>query len=198
MRQRFPVRGGAAALLASDDQAFALQQGSNGADRRPAASRFIALQNMLELARAPAHMRLPQFQNHALDLFRRLVAMPVRRAAALDQAQHSCLAIAPQPHVPGFARNLKSLTEFGHSVFTRVILQYKAKLFFHNTARFPWHALGSTRPCHLFTVSGILPVCFVRDPPSPYQLRPPPTPPPICMNAKRKELQKLHSVSCRF
>src|SRR5712691_8750196 len=37
--------------------------------------------------------------------------------------------------------DLVAFTEFGHGAFLQLVLKDKAKFFFHNTARFPWHAL---------------------------------------------------------
>ena len=67
------------------------------------------------------------------------------------------------------ARDAVPLAELAHGVLARVVLHYKAKLFFHNTARFPCHALCSTSTCHSLSVSGMRPVCFVRDAPGPYR-----------------------------
>src|SRR5712691_13500410 len=37
--------------------------------------------------------------------------------------------------------DLVAFTEFGHGAFLQLVLKDKAKFLFHNTARFPWHAL---------------------------------------------------------
>ncbi len=95
MRQRLRVRGGAHAFPARHHQTFALQQRSDGAGRGPASSRLVALQNVLELARSPTHMCLPQLHHLLLDLFRHLIAMPVRGAALLDQAGCARFPVAP-------------------------------------------------------------------------------------------------------
>src|ERR1700730_18458566 len=60
MRELRAVGSGAQALLAWHYQTFALQQCSNGAGPVPASTGLIALQKALELARSPAHVRLPQ------------------------------------------------------------------------------------------------------------------------------------------
>src|SRR5690348_6953536 len=104
--------------------------------------------------------------------------MLVGSTAALQQPGDARCAIPAQRHIPGLARDAVPLAEFPHGVLTGIVFQYKAKFFFHNTARFPGHALCSTRACHSMTVSGIRPVCFVRDVPGLYPYSPPsPTPP---------------------
>src|SRR6266404_3441144 len=93
MRQRLAIRGGAHTLSAWHHQTFALQQRTDGAGRGPASPGLIALQNVLELPRSPAHMRLPQLQHLLLDLLRHLVVMPVRGAAVFQQPGCSRFAI---------------------------------------------------------------------------------------------------------
>jgi len=49
------------------------------------------------------------------------------------------------------------------------VLEDKSKFFFHNTARFPWHALVLHAIAKVPAVSGMLPVCSVRDVPGLYR-----------------------------
>src|SRR6266700_2308665 len=121
LRQGFAVRRGAQALLARHDQTFALQ-------------------DALQLSWPPAHVRLPEFQNHLLDLLGGLVVVTVGGAAVLPQSDQAVGPVAPQPHVPGLACDPVLLTEFLHGLFAQIVLTNKSKLFFHYTARFPWHA----------------------------------------------------------
>src|SRR5258707_5304858 len=67
-------------------------------------------------------------------------------------------------------------TEFGHGAFLQLVLKDKSKFFFHNTARFPWHALVlhaiakvlQCQGCSRSILSGMCPVCTeVRRYPSP-------------------------------
>src|SRR6266567_2205655 len=140
LRQGFAVRRGAQALLARHDQTFALQQCADGAGGRPVAPRLVALQDALQLSWPPAHVRLPEFQNHLLDLLGGLVVVTVGGAAVLPQSDQAVGPVAPQPHVPGLACDPVLLTEFLHGLFAQIVLTNKSKLFFHYTARFPWHA----------------------------------------------------------
>src|SRR5208282_865077 len=167
--QRLAVGSRPGALPPRHHQPLPLEQGSDSADRRPHASRFVSFQNMPELPRAPTHVRLPQLQHHTLHLFRSLVGMALRCPTPLRQSGQARRAIAPQPHIPGLPRDLVPLAELPHRSFTLFVLQNESKLLFHNTARFPWHvpvlhvlATGST-------VSGMPPVQSVRDAPGPYR-----------------------------
>src|SRR5260370_42605700 len=112
-----------------------------------------------------------------LDLLHHLGVMPVRGEAHLQETCGSCVAGAPYPHIPGLTRDLIALTEFGHGAFLQLVLKDKSKLLFHNTARFPWHALVLHALVKVLAVSGMLPVCFVRDVPGPYPIAPPTLPP---------------------
>ncbi len=122
-------------------------------------------------------MRLPQPQHPLLDLLRQLVAVPVRGAAVLHQPGYARFAVPPQPHIPGLARDLVPFAEFAHGAFLQLVFKDKAKFFFHNTARFPWHALVVHAFAKVSAVSAMLPVYSVRDVPGPYQLDPLPHPP---------------------
>src|SRR6202022_5119935 len=127
-------------------------------------------------------MRLPQSQHPLLDLLRHLVAMSVRRAALFYQPGYSRFAVSSQPHIPGLARDLIPLAEFGHGAFLQLVLEDKAKFFFHHTARFPWHALVLHAIAKVAAVSGMLPVYSVRDVPGPYQAQWEPPPPGVLHN----------------
>src|ERR1700682_2993292 len=97
--------------------------------------------------------------------------MPVRGAAVLQQPGYSRFEVPPQPHIPGLPGDLIPLAEFAHGAFLQLMLKDKAKFFFHNTARFPWHALVVHAAAKVSAVSGMLPVCSVRDVPGPYHQR---------------------------
>ncbi len=86
------------------------------------------------------------------------------------------------------ARDAVPLAELAHGVLARVVLHYKAKLFFHNTARFPCHALCSTSTCHSLSVSGMLPVCTAGPSPLPYLC------PQAAENKRAMIYEKLKSV----
>src|SRR5208283_4995960 len=158
VRQRIGVRRGAPALLARHHQPFALQQLPDGAGRWPTAPGLVALEDPLELPRAPAHVRLPQLQDYLLDVLRRLVVMPTSGTAVFGQSGCSSAPVAPQPDIAGLARNLIPLAQLGHRSLAPLVLKYKPQFFFHHTARFPWHALSFTRTGHWLTVSGMPPV----------------------------------------
>src|SRR5258708_4775816 len=177
MRQRRGVRCGVPALLARYHQTFALQQRSDGAGRRPGSPWLVALQNAFQFPRPPAHVRLPQLQDHLLEVCGRLVAMPVRGTAVLHQSVCSGLPVAPQPNIAGLARDLIPLSQLGHRSFAALVLKYKPQLLFHHTARFPWHGpLPPATTCHLSSqcqecprsiLSGMRPVCTPTVPPAP-------------------------------
>src|SRR5216684_9418115 len=141
MRQRRGVRRGAQALLARHHQTFPLQERPDGAGRRPDAPRLVPLQHALELSGTPAHVRLPELQDQLLEVLGRLVGMPVRGTAVLDQSGRSGLPVPAQPDIAGLAGDLIPLAEFGHRPFTQLVFKYKPQLLFHHTARFPWHTL---------------------------------------------------------
>src|SRR5277367_330272 len=187
MRQWFGVRRRLASLLARHHQPFSLQHLPDRARRRPLPSRFVTLQHPLQLARSPAHMRLPQLQNQLFTLCRRLVRMTRCAPVPFCQPEHSALPIPPQPHVPGFPCDPEALAQLRHGLLIPLILKDKPQLLLHHTARFPWHALCCISRCHLSqcqvcprsVLSGILPVCTLEEryPPSPpvywnHRLRP--------------------------
>src|SRR5271169_2246327 len=134
-------------------------------------------------------MRLPQFQHPLLKLLRRLVVMPVRRAAVFHQPRYSRFAVAPQPEIPGLPGDLVPFAEFGHGTFPQVVLKDKTKFFFHNTARFPWHALVLHAIAKVPAVSAMLPVYSVRHVPGPYRWWRAPSPVCFCKELKRQELE---------
>jgi hypothetical protein len=71
--------------------------------------------------------------------------------------------------ISGLPGDLVAFTEFGHGVFPQLVLEDKSKFFFHNTARFPWHALVLHAIAKVLAVSAMLPVYFVKDVPGLYQ-----------------------------
>src|ERR1051326_8066894 len=88
-------------------------------------------------------------------------------------------SIPPHPHISGFARDLVTLAQFRHRPLALFVLQNEPQLLFHNTALSPWHALLCTRACLLVAVSGMCPVCSVRNVPRLYQSS---CPTPPCLN----------------
>ena len=67
MRQRLRVGLGPAPLLARHHQPRALDDLAHRAGRGPCPSRLIPLQNPLQLARPPAHVRLAQTKHCSFD-----------------------------------------------------------------------------------------------------------------------------------
>ena len=154
MRQRLGVRLGPATLLARHDQSGTLDDLAHRAGCRPRSSRLISLQNPLQLARTPAHVRLAQLQHCALDCGSRLVGMLLRSPVQFHQAHDSMQAVTSKPRVTGIAAYAKPGTKLPHRLLIALILKDKAQLLIHNTARFPGHNDRST---------AITPRCSVGD-----------------------------------
>src|SRR2546422_828991 len=77
-------------------------------------------------------------------------------------------SIAPQPYVPSFARDPEARAQLSHRLFIPLILKTKPQLLLYHTARFPGHAVLLHAIALLRELSGMLPVCSVRDAPGLY------------------------------
>jgi len=139
MGQRLGVGLGAPPLLARHDQSGALDDLADGAGGRPRAARLIALQNPLQLARSPRHMRLAQSQYRSFDLLRCLVGVMQPAPVQFHQSADSMLAKTTQPHIARIARDPVTAAKFAHRLLIALIIKHKAQLLFHYTARFPGH-----------------------------------------------------------
>lgn len=169
MCQRFAIRLGPSPLLARNHQPGPLHHLADGAGGRPRPARLIAFQYPFQFAWSPRHVRLAQFQHRLLDPDRRLVGMKSRRPVQFRQPLHSILPVTPQPHIPSLSRYAELTAQIRHRMLIALVLEHKAQLLFHHTARSPGH-VELVNPQHSpVAVSAMSPVQSVRNVTGPYR-----------------------------
>src|ERR1035437_339235 len=102
-----------------------------------------------------------QLQHLLLDRRRRLVGMPRRRPAAVLQSGFAFPAIALQPLITAFARDLITTAQLRHRPLPALIVVAKNTALVHHTAHLPGHASLLHAPAVRTKLSTISPVCSV-------------------------------------
>lgn len=72
------------------------------------------MEDPFERSRATMHVCLPEFHLLPLDVLWRLIVVPMRSTAELDQAFRSGSPVAARPNVAVLAGDLIAMAEFGH------------------------------------------------------------------------------------
>src|SRR5713101_5707878 len=136
------------------------------------ARRFFARLNRLELSTplVEASSGNPEFLGKIIDAFaylHPLYGCALKLPGISLPSLHWCFL--SRRVCPPRLCQFKGSFQFGHGTFPQLVFKDKAKFFFHNTARFPWHALVLHAIAKVPAVSGMLPVYSVRDVPGPYR-----------------------------
>src|ERR1019366_8396453 len=139
MSQRLRVRLGPAPLPALDHQPGTLHNLPHRAGCRPTAPWLVPLQNPMQLAWSPRHVRLAQSQHRRLDGNRGLVGMTLRCPVQCHQSFRPALPVTTQPNIARLSADPKPLAQSPYRLLIAHILKHKAQLLFHHTARSPAH-----------------------------------------------------------